>query len=149
MAELSPQQTSRDYWLAFTRNTSEAEARAAFQARYGHEPPDPVTPEQCFERRWALTLLETVLNRLGAEYERGGKGPLFAALRPCLLGESEAQPYAALAGTLNMNESAVKVAVHRLRKHYRQLLADEVAQTVASPGEVREELKHLLAVLAR
>jgi RNA polymerase sigma factor (sigma-70 family) len=119
------------------------------ETRYGHEPSDPVTPEQCFERRWALTLLEAVLKRLRADYEREGKGGLFAALHGCLLGERDAQPYAELAVALDMNEGAVKVAVHRLRKRYRQLLADEIAQTVASPDEVEQELRHLQAVLTR
>ena len=68
------------------------------ETRYGLEPPDPVTPEQSFERRWALTLLDTVLNRLRAEYEREGKAELFAELNPCLVGDRTSQPYAELAG---------------------------------------------------
>jgi hypothetical protein len=107
-----------------------------------------VTPEQSFERRWALTLLDTVLNRLRAEHEQEGRAELFAALNPCLVGDRTAQPYAELAAKLGVSEGAVKSAVHRLRQRYRQLLRDEIAQTVAEPGEVDEELRHLFVVLA-
>ena len=118
------------------------------ETRYGVEPADNVTPERSFERRWALTLLEEVLKRLQAEYEAEGKAALFAALNPCLVGERTSQPYVELAAKLGMNEGAVKSAVHRLRQRYRQLLRDEIAQTVADPAEVDEELRHLFAVLA-
>ncbi len=118
------------------------------ETRYGVEPADDVTPERSFERRWALTLLEEVLKRLQAEYEAEGKAELFAALNPCLVGERTSQPYVELAAKLGMNEGAVKSAVHRLRQRYRQLLRDEIAQTVADPAEVDEELRHLFAVLA-
>jgi RNA polymerase sigma-70 factor (ECF subfamily) len=119
------------------------------EARYAHEPADNVTPEEHFERRWATTLLEAVLLRLRQEYERGGKAELFAALHPCLVGERAAQPYAALAAGLGCSESAVKSAVHRLRLRYRQLLREEIAQTVAGPEEVEGEMRYLFGVLAR
>ena len=118
------------------------------ETRYGHEPADNLTPEQSYERRWALTLLDTVLQKLRAEYERGGKGELFAGLNACLVGGRDTQPYAELAAQLAMNEGAVKVAVHRLRQRYRQLLRDEIAQTTAEAGDVDDELHHLFAVLA-
>jgi len=118
------------------------------ETRYGHEPADELTPEQSYERRWALTLLDTVLQNLRTEYERAGKGDLFAGLNSCLVGGRETQPYAELAAQLAMNEGAVKVAVHRLRKRYRQLLRDEIAQTTAGAGDVDDELHHLFAVLA-
>ena len=120
----------------------------AAETRYGHEPADNRTPEQCYERRWALTLLDTVLQRLRAEYDREGKAEWFTALSGTLVGGRESQPYAALATQLAMNEGAVKVAVHRLRKRYRQLLRAEIAQTTASPEDVDDELRHLFAVLA-
>jgi RNA polymerase sigma factor (sigma-70 family) len=119
----------------------------AAETRYVREPADNVTPEQHFERRWAMTLLETVINRLRAEYEQEGKADLFAALNPCLVGDRTAQPYEELARTLGLTEGAVKSAVHRLRQRYRQLLRDEIAQTVSGPADVDEELKHLIAVL--
>jgi RNA polymerase sigma factor (sigma-70 family) len=118
------------------------------ETRYGQEPADDVTPEQHFERRWALALLETVTSRLRAEYEQDGKGNLFAALHPCLVGERTAQPYEELAKKLGLTEGAVKSAVHRLRQRYRCLLREEIAQTVAQPGEVEGELRHLITVLA-
>ena len=118
------------------------------ETRYGHEPADDCTPEQIYERHWALTLLDTVLQRLRAEYEHEGKGELFAGLNSSLVGSREAQPYAELAGRLDMNEGAVKVAVHRLRKRYRKLLREEIAETMAAPEDVDDELRHLFAVLA-
>jgi RNA polymerase sigma factor (sigma-70 family) len=117
------------------------------ETRYVREPADNVTPEQHFEQRWAMTLLETVVNRLRAEYEQDGKTAMFAALNPCLVGDRTAQPYEELARKLGITEGAVKSAVHRLRQRYRQLLRDEIAQTVAGPSEVEEELRHLIAVL--
>ena len=117
------------------------------ETRYGREPADNVTPEQHYERRWAMTLLEAVVNRLQAEYDQDGKGELFAALSPCLVGDRTAQPYEELARKLGVSEGAVKSAVHRLRQRYRHLLRDEIAHTVAGPGEVEEELRHLIAVL--
>ena len=118
------------------------------ETRYGHEPTNHVTPEQQFERRWALTLLEEVLRQLRLGYEQEGRADWFAALHPCLVGDPAAQPYAELAIKLGVNEGTVKTAVHRLRQKYRQLLRNEIAQTVAGPGEVDEELRHLFAVLA-
>ncbi|MBE0541233.1 MAG: RNA polymerase sigma factor [Verrucomicrobia bacterium] len=118
------------------------------ETRYGVEPTDSATPERTFERRWALTLLEEVLNHLRAEYEQEGKADLFTTLHPCLVGERTAQPYAELATKMGVNEGTVKSAVHRLRQRYRQLLRDEIANTVAGADEVDEELRHLFAVLA-
>jgi RNA polymerase sigma-70 factor (ECF subfamily) len=118
------------------------------EMRYGQEPADPVTPEQCFERRWALALLDEVLNRLREEHMAAGTAEMFDALKPCLVGDRQAQPYAALATQLGVTEGAVKVAVHRLRQRYRQLLRKEIANTVAMPEEVNDEMHHLFAVLA-
>ena len=118
------------------------------ETRYGHEPLDDATPEQYYERRWALTLLDTVLQRLRAEYQHAGKGELFDTLNSCLVGGRESQPYAELATKLDMNEGAVKVAVHRLRKRYRKLLRVEIAESMDATEDVDEELRHLFAVLA-
>ena len=117
------------------------------ETRYGNEPADNSTPEQYFERRWALTLLDTVLHRLRGEYEHEGKGSLFTTLQSTLVGDRESQPYAKLADSLGMQEGAVKVAVHRLRKRYRQLLREEIAETMAESEDIDEELRHLFAVL--
>ena len=118
------------------------------ETRYGKEPADPMTPEQCYDRRWALALLEEVLNGLRQEHAAAGTEELFDALKPCLVGDRQAQPYAALGARLGMTEGAVKVAVHRLRQRYRQLLREEIAHTVASPDEVNEEMRYLFSVLA-
>ncbi len=120
----------------------------AAETRFGHEPADKYTPEQNFERRWALALLEEVLRRLAAEYEQEGRAELFAEVNPCLVGERAAQPYAEIAARLGISEGTVKSSVHRLRQRYRQLLREEIAHTVAGPAEVDEELRHLFAVLS-
>ena len=109
---------------------------------------DTETPERIFERRWALTLLDQVLSRLRAEYERDGKAALFEALRPTLVGERTEQPYAELARALESSEAAIKSAVHRLRQRYRQLLREEIAGTVDQGTAVDDELRHLFAILS-
>ena len=119
------------------------------EGRYTSELADTRTPEQVFEKQWVLTLLKSVLTRLRQDYEQDGRGTLFQALEPCLIGSRDTQPYAAVAAELGMTEGAVKVAVCRLRDRYRECLKAEVAQTVASPAEVDEELRHLLRVMAR
>jgi RNA polymerase sigma factor (sigma-70 family) len=119
------------------------------ETRYTREPADTCTPEQVFEKQWALTLLESVLSRLREDYVQDGKGALFLTLEPCLIGSRETQPYAALAAELGVSEGAARVAVCRLRERYRECLKAEIAQTVASSAEVNEELRHLLRVLAR
>ena len=118
------------------------------ETRYSHEPVENVTPEQNYERRWAMALLDEVLRRLRLEYEQEGKTELFATLHPCLVGDRTSHPYADLAVKLGVSEGAVKSAVHRLRQRYRQLLRDEIAQTVSEPSEVDEELRHLFVVLS-
>jgi RNA polymerase sigma factor (sigma-70 family) len=119
------------------------------ESRYTREPADTATPEQVFEKQWAMAVLESVLKRLREDYVHDNKGALFHTLEPCLIGGREAQPYAALAAQLGMTEGAVKMAVCRLRERYRGRLKEEIGHTVASPAEVEEELRHLFRVLAR
>ena len=114
-------------------------------AELGFEPADNVTAEKIFERRWALTLLEQVLQRLRDEYVQSGKWRLFEQLKPTLTEESRSVAYAEIATRLDMTEGAVKVAVHRLRQRYRELLRAEIADTVSSPEEVDEEIRALFA----
>jgi RNA polymerase sigma-70 factor (ECF subfamily) len=114
----------------------------------GFEPADDSTPEKIFERRWALTLLEQVLRRLREEHVRDGKEKLFDQLKPTLTEASREVRYAEIAECIGASEGAVKVAVHRLRKRYREVLRAEIAATVASPGEVEDELRNLFAALA-
>jgi hypothetical protein len=103
----------------------------AREARFSAEPADLRTPAQAFERRWALALLEEVLQHLEVDYEAQGKADLFAVLRPCLLSDGDAVSYQQAARQLGISEGAVKVAVHRLRQRYRELLRAEIAHTVA------------------
>ena len=117
------------------------------EGRYAREPSHDWTPERVFDRRWALTILDQVLARLGAEYAASQKNRLWEQLQPYLTGTAGAPTYAAVAAVLGMTEGAVKVAVHRLRQRYRELLRDAVAQTVARPKDVDDELTHLLAAL--
>ncbi len=119
------------------------------ETRYLREPADATTPEEAFERQWALTTLDEAVRSVRAEYERGGKGALFEALKPCLVGSRETQPYAELGAVLNLSEGAIKVAVCLLRERYRQQLKEQIAQTVATPAEAESELRHLFRVLAR
>ena len=118
------------------------------ETRYLREPADPATPERIFERRWALTLLDEVLHRLRAEYEARGHRVLFEEIKDTLAGGGGADGHAAAALRLGMSEGAVKVAAHRLRRRYRDLLRTEIAATVETPGEVDDELRHLFAVLS-
>jgi RNA polymerase sigma-70 factor (ECF subfamily) len=121
---------------------------AAAETGCTFEPADPVTAEKLYERRWALTLLDCVLRRLRREYVQSGREKLFEALKSTLTEANRSVRYADIAGTLGTSEGAVKVAVHRLRQQYRDLLRAEIAQTVASPAEVEDELRSLFAALA-
>ncbi len=116
------------------------------ETRYALEPVDTMTPERVYERRWALAVLEQVLVRLRGDYQQRGQGELFTVLEPVLVGGA-GTGYADLATQLGMTEAAVKVAAHRLRRRYRELLRAEVAQTVAEPDLVEAELRELLASL--
>jgi RNA polymerase sigma factor (sigma-70 family) len=119
----------------------------AAEHRYRLEPAEQVTPESLFERRWALTLLEGVLARLEEEYRSEGKQGWFEAMRPALTTDRGDLNYAEIAERLGIAETAGRVAVHRLRQRYRQLIRAEVAGTVASPEEVEAEMHHLFEVL--
>ncbi|MCC6232554.1 MAG: sigma-70 family RNA polymerase sigma factor [Verrucomicrobiales bacterium] len=117
------------------------------EQRYHLDMADQRTPERLFERRWALALLEQVLARLKQEYERTNRGALLAELREFLSGEHPEGGYAAVAARLQMTEGAVRVAVHRLRERYRDLLRIQVAETLGNTAEVDAELGHLMAAL--
>jgi RNA polymerase sigma-70 factor (ECF subfamily) len=117
------------------------------EERYAREPADSATPEQIFERRWAYTLLAKVLARLRQEFAAIRKDQVFAELEPALTGAK--LDYAEIATRLHLNEGAVRVAVHRLRVRYRDLVRAEIAETVATGAEVDAELKHLFAALAQ
>ena len=118
------------------------------EERYALEPADRLSADKLYERRWALTLLETVLAGLEHEHAAAGRSASFEQLKECLTSVGRSAPYAQLAVKLGITEGAVKVAVHRLRQRYRQLLEDEIAHTVSSPEEVTEERRYLLSVLS-
>jgi len=117
------------------------------EGRYRLEPADEMTAEKLFERRWALTLLELVLAELRGQYARDGRERLFDRLKGFLGGRDAGTPYSGVAEELGMTPGAVRVAVHRLRRRYRRLLRDRIAQTVASPDDVDDEVRHLFAAI--
>jgi len=112
------------------------------------EPIDQLDAAKLFERRWVTTLFDKVLVRLEEEFRDSGKGELFDGLKISLLAEDSGLSYAEVGGRLSLTETAANQAVHRMRRRYRELFREEIAQTVAGPGEVEDELKHLFAVLS-
>lgn len=110
-------------------------------------PIDTLSADQIYERRWALTVLEKVLARLGDEYGAGGNALLFGHLKKLLGDEPDRPSQADIASELAMTENAVKQSFHRLRRRYRELLHEEISHTVIAPGDVEDELRHLVAVL--
>jgi RNA polymerase sigma-70 factor (ECF subfamily) len=115
--------------------------------RYGVEARSDLTPDRIFERHWALTVLTRAQNRLGEEAIRQDKGAQFDRLKGLLLGEDVGVGYRRLAEELNTTEGAVKVAVHRLRQRFRELLREEIAGTVTDPRDVGSELRDLVAAI--
>jgi RNA polymerase sigma factor (sigma-70 family) len=115
---------------------------------YGLEPADQLSPERLFERSWALVVLQKVMVRLGTESARANKQKVFEHLIAYLAPAGDVVPYRDMAAKLNMTEGAVKVAVHRLRKRYQELLRDEIGQTVATEEEIDRELLDLFDVLS-
>src|SRR5437016_4042908 len=150
--------TSLKHFLTNERNRATAIKRGEGQwlvpldqlqqgERGGFEPADASTAEQIYERRWALALLDQVLTRLGDEYRAAGNVILFERLKALLTDEPDRLSQAQIADELGMTENAVKQAFHRLRERYRQLLREEIAHTVMAPGDIEDELRHLIAVL--
>ena len=117
------------------------------ESRLASEPATAQPPDTLYDRGWAAILLERAMSALKEDYERSGKADLFARLKGFVWGENSGLPYAAMAEQLGMTEGAVKVAVHRLRQRYGELLRAEIAQTVSTPAEVEEELRHLISVI--
>ena len=150
--------TSMKFFLADEADRNRAQKRgggpvlslefSSGEDRYQREPAHDETPERIFERRWALSVLDRVVERLRDEFVQHGRPEHFERLKVFLLGPSDA-PYAALAREMNTSEGALKVAIHRLRKRYRELFRQEIADTVADPGEVESELRFLAAALTR
>jgi RNA polymerase sigma-70 factor (ECF subfamily) len=114
---------------------------------YSSEPIEQRTPEFLFDRRWALTLLDRASAALENEWKLAGKSDSFNRLQPYLAGDHDAPPYADTAAVLDSNEGAVRVAIHRLRRRYRELVRQEIAATVDSPGEIDDEIRYLMQIL--
>ena len=117
------------------------------EERYRLEPPDDRTPVMYFEKHWALTVIEQCMTSLQEKMTRSGNSKLFAALKNYLIDEGASSSYEHLANQLNMSETAIRVAVHRLRKRFGDLLCEQIAQTVSSPEQVNEEIRYLISIL--
>ena len=148
-----------NHFLANERDRAQAEKRGGgamplqvsfhdAEERYRLEPAHEMAAEKLFDRRWVLTLLDQALTRIEAEYTRAGKAKFFQSLNAILLGgDSTYGEYTKLAAELEMTQGAVKTAAHRMRRRFRELLREEIAQTVAHPEEIDEEVRHLFEVL--
>jgi RNA polymerase sigma factor (sigma-70 family) len=120
----------------------------AAEDRLTNEPAHQETPETLYHRRWALLMLERALQRVRDEYQQGGREALFTVLEPHLVGQAaEGTNYRQIAERLEISESSVKVAVHRLRKRFRDAMRQEIAQTVTHPEEIDDEIRQLFAAL--
>lgn len=141
----------RDAARAAKRGGGQVHLPLAFddgERRYLLEPVEYQTPEHVYERRWALSVLDAAMQRLGAKYEDPDRCKVFITLRPLLSGR-ESDSYAEAAAALNMSEGALRVALHRLRRHFRTVLRDVIGETVARPEDIEPELQHLLAIVSR
>lgn len=110
----------------------------------------PETPEQVYERNWAIATLERAARRLDEEYCEAGKASVYAQLKPYLEGDGETRRYGEVAAALGISEVTVRVSVHRMRSRFRELLWREVARTLPDPEDrqaIEEELRHMLAAL--
>ncbi len=150
--------TSLKHFLANERNRAIAIKRGAGQRlipledlrereRVGFEPAETLPADQIYERRWALSVLDHVMARLEDENRAAGNAPLFDRLQKSLMDEPDGASPADTAREFGMTESAVRQASYRLRQRYRQFLREEVAHTVMGPGDIEDELRHLIAVL--
>ncbi len=119
--------------------------QALAEYRLAAEPSHALAPDLLFERQWARTLLEHTMAQLQEEYLVTGRATLFEHLQSCLAKEESALAYAQIAARLRLTEPAVKMAVYRLRLRYREILRGEIANTVSSPAEIEEELRHLFS----
>ena len=119
------------------------------EGTYQLEGKDDLTPEKIFDAGWATLVLDRALGRLRNAYEASGHPETFEGLKGFLTGDSADLTYAEVARTLKSTESAVKVAVHRLRRRFREALVEEIAETVSSPADIDAELRHLRAAVAR
>jgi RNA polymerase sigma-70 factor (ECF subfamily) len=148
------------HFLADERDRAKAQKRggnhkilsldfADAETKHVIEPVDDLSPERLFDRYWALTVLNRTIDRLKTELDNTGKQYLFSALKGYIAFEGGSVPYRNVAAELNITEGAVKVAVHRLRRRYRELLREEIAQTVGTEEQIDDEIQDLFAAVAR
>ena len=117
------------------------------EALYAQEPCSDLTPEKLYERRWALRLFERALDRLEQDYQAAGRQEVYQALKEFLSAEAKHGEYAQVGERLGMSQGAVAAAVHRLRQRYRDLVRDEIAQTITDAAGLEDEMRSLLAAL--
>jgi len=118
------------------------------ESRLAADPSPNVQPDVLFDRQWAMTLLQRTMSQLQEEYVASGRSKLFEYLQGCLVRDESALPYAEIASRLNLTEAAVKMAIHRLRARYREILRAEIAHTVSSTEEVEDEVRHLFSAFS-
>ena len=106
-------------------------------------------PDEAYDRQWALTLLDLAMDRLRGEFVEAGRNDHFEVLKGCLTADRGTIDYVEMAARMGMNEGAARVAVHRLRKRFREVYREEIAQTLAEGTNAEEEMRHLAAALAR
>lgn len=111
-------------------------------------PAETLTPASAFEKRWATTLLENVMHRLAGEYREGSRPGLFDQLQPHLWGDSDSIPYGELSQRVAMTVVNLRVTAHRMRQRYREILREEIAQTVSGPNEIDSEIQYLMQVVS-
>jgi len=145
---LSKQREKARTWKRGGRTKTISFDAQEVESRYRHEPGDRLTPEEIFERRWALTALESALARLRTEQREAGRGREFERLEGFLTGQEASASYSEVAAELSTSAGAIKTTVHRLRQRFGHLLRGEIAETVAGPEEVDDEVKYLLRVIA-
>ena len=147
-----------NHYLSDLRDHDRAERRGAHliapldtqaaEAAFAQTPAPDLPPDRAFDHAWALALLTTVTTRLRDEHLAAGRAALFETLSPSLAGRRADVAHAGLAAKLRISEPAVRVALHRMRQRYRQLLREEIAHTVASEEEIEDELRLLLTALS-
>jgi RNA polymerase sigma-70 factor (ECF subfamily) len=118
------------------------------ERRYQREASVEMSPDRAYDRHWAVTLLDRAFAKVRVEQESLGHGNEFQVLRQFLVVGKQPGQYAQVASHLGMSEAAVKMAVHRLRRRYREVFRELIAETVASPSDIEDEIRHLLGVLS-
>lgn len=114
------------------------------EERFQNDPQDSDDPVRMFDRQWAVSLMNQVFERIRSENEGDQQSPVFEALTPYLAGGEERGDYKRISEKLGLSEAALRVTVHRLRKRYRQILEEEVLQTLSDPEQLEEEIRHLM-----